>query len=388
MKPQLTTLTLGLWAAILGLILALVWALRILRRGERRGLVAELKAALTGLPSLGFATRWPVAEGVARPDLFAPSVIFLAAAVALIGGYETRIAVYGYGFTLMLGFGAAIALASARARSRGIDPNHVLDLGMLAVAFGVLGARIFYYIQFYDDKFADQPWWKFIAVWEGGGVYYGGLILAVLVSSIYARRRGYRVLALGDLVAPVLALGLSFGRVGCFLNGCCWGKVCDPDSFAAVRFPRSSFAWWRHVEPYLTEQEMASFAEGSIGYTELLARIPLELQTWSLPVYPVQLLAWALAIGLTFLIVVFERRFARREGQAFALFFVMYALIRFSVETIRGDHDQLWSWSAWSPTPSQQVGLFIFPIALALFVLISLKGRPLTGDEAPAPSRA
>jgi phosphatidylglycerol---prolipoprotein diacylglyceryl transferase len=378
MKQILGTVTIGPFFALFGLLLALIWGWRIVGRNDSVNYSKRLKASLSGTLSLGFYTLW---SGQQKPDLFSPGVLALLSVFILASGSSYTIPIFGYGFSLMCGFMAAIALACARARQQDIDPNYIIDIGMLAVAFGVLGARTFYYIQFYRDKFADRPWWKFFAVWEGGIVYYGGLILAAIACIGYMRYRQLRICQVGDVTAPTLAIGLSFGRIGCFLNGCCWGQVCDADSPLAIQFPRESFAWWRHVEDHINPADLLAFQEGQITREGLLASVPLDLHDWSLFVYPTQFYSWCAAIAFGIFLFAYDKYWARREGQCLTLFFTVYAVIRFVLEMFRGDHSVIFDWSVWALTASQRVGLWVFPVALTAFIYLSFKGRPKARSE-------
>src|SRR5438105_3466527 len=86
------------------------------------------------------------------------------------------IPIFSYGFMIMLGFIFSILYGAWRARKEGEDPNHVLDIGIYAVVSGILGSRLFYYIEFYQKHFAERPWYVMFFIWEGGIVFYGGLI--------------------------------------------------------------------------------------------------------------------------------------------------------------------------------------------------------------------
>ncbi|MDF1661677.1 MAG: prolipoprotein diacylglyceryl transferase [Planctomycetota bacterium] len=373
MQQILGTLTLGPFGAILGLIIAVFWGWVLLGRHGPVSFGIRLKATLSGVFSLGFCTLWPDQK---KPDLLNPSILAAISLYLLFSGTRFEIPVFGYGFCLMVGFVAAISLASARARRLGVDPNHILDLGMIAVALGVFGARLFYYIEHYSDKFADRSLWDFFAVWEGGIVYYGGLIFASLACIAYLRWRAYRVLLLGDIVAPTLALGLSFGRLGCFFNGCCWGQVCPADTPLAVQFPRQSFAWWQHIEKHTPTVELQAFQDGSQSIEQVLASVPPDLHDWSLFVYPTQFYSWLGAIAVALLVLAYEKWGAKKEGQSFAMFFALYAAVRFFLEVFRGDSTNAFDMDTGTLTQGQSVSLIVFVLALVSLFALHWKGRP------------
>lgn len=195
-----------------GLLLA-VWAavslMTLSVRARRHGF-----AAIVGdLPLVAIvgAALWFVLPNLIEPD-----------------GLPVR----GYGVMLLLGVSAGVGLAIYRARQMGVDPEVIYSLGLWMFVAGILGARIFYVVQkwpeFRYDVF-NQPrpwrdiWTSVFNVTQGGLVVYGSLIGAGLAVIFYVRRYKVPGLALADLIAPSMVLGLAFGRIGCFLNGCCFG---------------------------------------------------------------------------------------------------------------------------------------------------------------------
>lgn len=142
------------------------------------------------------------------------------------------ITIYSYGFMISLGFIAGIALAYRLAKSAGISPDRVVDVSLTAIVFSIIGARVFYVIFFWREL--KSPAEAFM-LWQGGLVFYGGVIFAVLGILLAARIFKLNPLDLLDIASPVTALGYAIGRIGCFLNGCCYGVECSLPW--AVRFP-------------------------------------------------------------------------------------------------------------------------------------------------------
>lgn len=160
--------------------------------------------------------------------------------------------VKSYGVMIMIGFLSGIYLACRRAYRTQADPDIVLNLGFLSLVFGILGARMMFVLHYWDTRFANQPN-PFAAAFDirtGGLEFWGGPLLVIPVGIIYLRyiakvsSRWYC-----DIAAPTLAWGLAITRIGCFLNGCCWGSVClDPHDTDrqvaavpwAVQFPYGS----------------------------------------------------------------------------------------------------------------------------------------------------
>lgn len=146
------------------------------------------------------------------------------------------IPIYGYGFMLFVTFIACTWLAGRRAEKEGIAREHVQDLALWLFVGGLIGSRVVFMIQF------GVPWSQFINIWDGGLVFYGGLfggaIAYALAHHFVLRRHGIGTLQMADVIAPCAALGLCLGRVGCLLNGCCYGEVACPNC-PEIRFPLS-----------------------------------------------------------------------------------------------------------------------------------------------------
>jgi len=242
--------------------------------------------------------------------------------------------IYGYGAMVLLGFLAGYFFVLRGAQRDGIEREKVQDLPIWMVFSGLLGARLFYFIQFYSTDFNDGRWWHVFKIWEGGLVFYGGLILGAVAFLIYCRRQKLPILPMLDLMAPATALGLGFGRIGCFLNGCCWGKACDASFTFAVRFPAGS--------------------------------PPATLDAPSPWVHPAQLYASLNGFLLALVLWAVWRR-KPSPGTVIGLLFLLYGMSRFLLEGIRGDHEV--AQGAW--TVSQSVSSA--GIALGAFLLIGGK---------------
>ena len=176
-------------------------------------------------------------------------------------GHEIHL--YTYGLMMIVGFFAAVYLAKYLANRSGLDGEAFVNAGLIALISGVIGARLSHVLENWKE-FSDprrtglENFLAMINLSSGGLTYYGGFILAFIVLVWYARKKKVP-LALGmDIIAPCLMIGLGFGRIGCFLNGCCEGAVCQAPY--AITFPYYS-------NPYLHQ-----FEEG-----ELNGKIPEQL---------------------------------------------------------------------------------------------------------------
>ena len=209
-----------------------------------------------------------------------------------------------YGFCMALGFLLCWQLAERLSGRKNLS-NLLLGL-MLA---GVAGSRLAYVIENWRTEFAAHPLAAF-RVWEGGLVFYGGLILAVIVFFTWCYLKHEKPFDLGNLFAAVIPLGHAFGRIGCFFFGCCFGR--RSTSSLAVVFPAHSPAWYTQVREGVLPAEAVC----------------------SLPVLPTQLFE-AAALLVLFVILLFVYRRAR-ELTAGAYFF-LYGIIRFGLEFLRDD---------------------------------------------------
>ena len=248
-----------------------------------------------------------------------------------------------YGFCMALGFLAAWQVLSWLCRRTGRQPEPLSNLLMLMLFSGILGARLEYVREFWGREFASDPF-SIVKVWQGGLVFYGGLILAIAVFFIWCCVRRERVAPIADLFVTVIPLAHAFGRVGCFFFGCCYGR--ESACACAVAFPRHSPAWNAQVEA---------------------GRILSSAQA-SLPVLPTQLFEAAAVLCLfAVLMFVFLHNWKRHPGFTTGCYFVGYACIRFSIEFLRDDMRQRFGEVSIGQVVS--IGLFVLGIT---FVLVSL----------------
>jgi phosphatidylglycerol:prolipoprotein diacylglycerol transferase len=248
-------------------------------------------------------------------------------------------AVHSYGVMIALAFVFGLWTAMLRARRVNISSEIIGDV-TLWVMFGViLGARITYVATYWNDEFAGQPLSEIFAIWHGGLVFYGGLIGAIIAGAIYLRWKKLPLWKIADVLAPSVALGSVFGRTGCLLNGCCYGRACG-------------LPW------------AISFPPGN----------PLGSPTT--PVHPTEIYEALLNFALyLFLAWLFRRK--KFDGQIFATYLIGYAITRSFVECFRGDYDA--AHHHFGLTPGQLVSIPIFITGLALATVLSR--RELQPDQ-------
>ena len=247
------------------------------------------------------------------------------------------IAIRWYGIFVALGFLTGLLYVQHRAHKSGFGGERASNLVFLGLIGGLIGARLFYVFTNWAH-FRDVPL-EILRLDQGGLVFYGGLIggaitlvAACLISKI---PMGF----LADLLIPGLPLGHALGRIGCFLNGCCFGK--PTRGFCAVQYgPDSPTA---RVHEYHELIPAAAYAP--------------------LPVFPVQLLAAACNVGIFVFLLWIERRLKFR-GQLMGTYLVVYGFYRFLIEFLRGDYVH-----AGLLTPAQEVSLIMIPAGIALFAI-------------------
>jgi phosphatidylglycerol---prolipoprotein diacylglyceryl transferase len=236
----------------------------------------------------------------------------------------TSVPVFGFGAMLFLGFVAGAWTAGRRAARIGLQPEMIWDVGIWLFIAGVIGCRAFYCIQygshmFYNDVnghavLKSLPNLIFTAVNlpDGGLVYYGGIPAGLLAAIWICRKRKISLLALGDVIIPSLFLGMAFGRIGCFLNGCCYGDRCDLPW--GVQFPMGSVP------------DMALVIRGFVGADQDL----------NFRLHPTQLYSSLDGLFLYMLTAAYFP-FRPRNGSVIALGALTYPISRFAIESLRAD---------------------------------------------------
>ena len=219
-----------------------------------------------------------------------------------------------FGLCMALGFLFGWQAAARLCKRTGQNADSLTTLLTWLMVSAVFGARAAYVLEHWTTEFADHPA-AIIRIDQGGLMFYGGLVAAALVLVLYARVYRQHLFAITDLVLAVVPLGHAFGRLGCFMHGCCFGKLTH--SWIGVAFPRESPAWWEQVSavPPLIEQTALK----------------------SLPVIPTQLIESASNFILfAVLYTLYPKRHTQR-GSITGCYLISYAVLRFIIEYLRGD---------------------------------------------------
>ncbi len=194
--------------------------------------------------------------------------------------------VKSYGAMLTLGFLTGVWLCMRRAEHVKADPDIILNVGFVSLLCGVGGGRLFFVLHYWETSFATQenPLLAALNMTSGGLEYYGGLICAAIGTVTYLALKRVSVRMYLDILFPGAAWGLAFGRIGCLLNGCCWGGICvAPNGQATVpwgiTFPYGSPAevrQWENRQTTLPAELIVSFP-GRMSQPYLLPRTLLEM---------------------------------------------------------------------------------------------------------------
>ncbi len=197
------------------------------------------------------AVQWRRHRSLADVIQAVPMLLAVAVVIVVVlprlesttpAGQPIGLPIRGYGVMLLLAVLGGVGLAARQARQMGLHPDVIYSLAFWMFVGGIAGARLFYVIQYWDQFRRDDVWATILAmvnVIPGGLVVYGSLVGALLAGGVFLRLRRLPVLALADLITPSLVLGLALGRIGCLLNGCCFGGVCEQSDWC-LRFPESS----------------------------------------------------------------------------------------------------------------------------------------------------
>lgn len=236
--------------------------------------------------------------------------------------------VHWYGILLAAGFLAGLWTASRRAMLTGIAPEKISDAGLWLILGAILGARILFVVTYWRENFANQPFSEIFMIQRGGLVFYGGLIGAALACILFCHRQKLALWKVADALTPSIALGYVFGRLGCLMNGCCFGREC-------------SLPWAIHF--------------------------PAGHATSGAAVHPTQLYDSLLSLGLYLALAGLYRR-KQFDGQVFAAYLICYAVTRSIVEVFRGDYSDAHRHAGLTPAHLVSVGILV--TGAVLFVLL------------------
>jgi phosphatidylglycerol:prolipoprotein diacylglycerol transferase len=246
--------------------------------------------------------------------------------------------VYSYGALLAAAYLLGLKLAMARAARRGLDGARILDLGIYIIVSALVGAKLMLLVVDFG-YFRENPR-ELLSLVRSGGVFYGGLILAVLVAFWYMRRAKLPVWTTCDVFAPGIALGHAVGRLGCLLAGCCYGRP-------------TTMPWGiTFTDP---------FAASNVG-------TPL-----GVPLHPTQIYEAGAELLILGILLLSERGGRGFAGRTFWLYMLLYGVSRFVIEHFRGDERGLVFGVL---STSQFISAVIVPLSVGMLVYLSRRTTP------------
>ncbi len=242
-----------------------------------------------------------------------------------------KLTIYTYGLFIAIGFMTGMYVAKKEAERLEQDPQKIMDMCFYILLFGIIGARLFFILTTPGAYLADPL--EIFRIQNGGLVFYGGFIGAVAAAFIFFKKKKMPFWKTTDILAPALAIGHFFGRIGCLFAGCCYGRPCD--------LP------WAVV----------------FKHTESVARI-------GVPLHPTQIYS-ALNNLAIFAFLWFFRTRKKFDGQLFCIYVFIYGITRSIMETFRGDFRGDTFFGILSV--SQTIGIIMSVIAVYMIVFLGNK---------------
>jgi len=307
-----------------------------------------------------------------------------------------HLTIKSFGMMMVIGFLSAVWLIRYLSRNITPDPKLITNAALYSLIAGVLGARLFYVVHYFQQFRSDLL--SIFAIWQGGLELLGGVVLAITVIVIYLWYHKLPVRRYLDILAIGLMLALVFGRIGCFLNGCCFGRPTDLPW--AVTFPYNSFAFKSQINPdyqrnrpqplmELPDDFFGYVKKGDLWYSQLKAYDQLtdkqkemvDKGPYRCPgVHPTQLYSSLAAVVVCLILYLFwrgdinrliplaKRRELAKPGCTFALMFVLYGFVRFFMEFLRDDNPLS---RLTGLTISQHLSIALVALGVALMILFT-----------------
>ena len=243
--------------------------------------------------------------------------------------------IHTYGFLIATGFLIGLYLAVWRAKKEGIPSDRIIDLGFYILLSAIVGSRLLFII-INSGYYLKDPLAIF-KIWEGGLVFYGGVMVAVPTVIWYVKRHKLALWSMADIFAPSIAIGHVFGRLGCFSAGCCYGKAAETLPWGVI------------------------FAD-----PECLAPLNVRL-------HPVQLYESGGELVIFLILMVLSGHKSSYKGRLFMTYLLLYSILRFTVEFFRGDEARGFLFS-YIPV-SQGISILMFIAALAGIIVLRQKSK-------------
>lgn len=230
------------------------------------------------------------------------------------------VTIHSYGVMIAIGVACALIMGARRAKARNMSTDAIWDLGLLVLISGFLGAKLLFCIVEWDRLFRDP-----LAVLSGSGfVVYGGIIAGIIAALIYCRKKKLSFLKYFDLIIPSVAVAQGFGRIGCFLAGCCYG--CETNLPIGIVFHNSAIA------------------------------------PNGVSLFPSQLFSSGGDFLIALILILYARK-DRSTGKVGGLYLILYSVGRFAIEFFRSDYRG----NVGFLSTSQFVAIFMLAVGILIF---------------------
>lgn len=264
--------------------------------------------------------------------------------------------IYSYGVMIALAFIAAILFAMKEAKKSGEDPERILDLSLYVILGALIGGRLGYVLTNLDYYMRNPM--QILYFRQGGLSLLGGFFVAYFLCWLYVKRTKISFWKYSDIAAPSIALGIGIGRIGCFLNGCCYGLVSEN---YGIKFPSLPMP-----PVYLQQLKDGLIASGS---------------SYTLPVIPTQLYS-SLYGFLIFFILLWIKKYKKYDGFLMLSFFILFSISRFTIEFFRFSENNYKVFNLLTITQTILIGVVL--VSLVFMNILKKKNlskdRPLTND--------
>lgn len=264
------------------------------------------------------------------------------------------ITLHSYGLMIAIGFLLALYCAQRDFGKNGLDPQIATNHAFWALFLGVVGTRVLHIIMFPESySWRDPIGW--IAIWRGGLVFQGALIGPVIYCWIVFKRLRIDFWKVVDLSVPYVPLAHAVGRIGCVLNGCCYGARTDLPW--GIRFPR--VPWDLSLPP--------TGSPAYLDHADRFAELSVSTDHWSYAVHPTQVYELVALLAIVGTLLLMRSKWNPCTGFTLPMYLILYGIVRFIIEFFRGDHNPRF----WGVISDQQfISLMSLPIGLALFAYL------------------
>ncbi len=275
------------------------------------------------------------------------------------------LAIHTYGLMIAIAFLLALHLTQRDAAKEGIDPHLIGAMAVWALLFGILGTRVMHIILFPQGySWKDPIGW--IAIWQGGLVFQGALPGTLIYAVYGCRKNKVPFWKISDCTIPYLAMAHALGRIGCIMNGCCYGARTDLPW--AIRFPRIP---WDRAQP-------ATGSPAYLDHCQRFSELSTSVDRWSYPIHPTQIYGVLGLLALCLVLLYLRKHWHPYTGFLMPVYLILYSVGRFCIEFLRGDHNP----TTFGVLSDQQVFCIVtLIVGVVLFIILQQWSRSHTAEH-------